>query len=216
VPGVAADEPNRPAIRVSDAERDAGVARLRDAAVDGRLTLEELANRTEAAYSATDRAQLEQLLTDLPAPVPASSQPPRRWFFGIMGGDTLRGPMRLAGECRIVNIMGGTDLDLSQATIQGGELTVQIISVMGGSTINVPHGVQVERTGFSLMGGDTVKAAEEPPPDAPVIRIRSFNLMGGSTIRRGKPRPSRWPWQRKAEPLPDPERRPPSLSDPDG
>ena len=184
---MASDERDHPAVRVSDAERDAAVGRLKGAAVEGRLTLEELADRTGAAYSATDRTDLEQVLTDLPAPASAPSErAPRRWFLGILGGDTIRGPTRVAGECRIVNFMGGTDLDLSQAIVSGGELTVRIVSVMGGATIRVPHGVHVERTGLSLMGGDKVEAAKGPPPprDAPVIRIRSFNLMGGNTIRR--------------------------------
>jgi hypothetical protein len=192
--GVTPDQPDRPALRVSDAERDAAAARLKNAAVEGRLTLEELADRTGAVLAATDRAELDALLTDLPAPVPASSErAPRRWFFGIMGGDTIRGPTRIAGESRMLNFMGGTDLDLSQAIVPGGVLTLQIVSVMGGSRIRVPRGVHVEHSGFSLMGGDTVKAAEDEPPspDAPVIRIRSFNLMGGSTISRGSAAGSR-------------------------
>ncbi|NLT04857.1 MAG: DUF1707 domain-containing protein, partial [Solirubrobacterales bacterium] len=162
-----------PAVRASDAERERTVARLRDAAAEGRLTLEELADRTGAAYEATARGELERIVADLPAapPRPAAA-PPRRTFVGVMGGDDLRGPIRLAGECTIVNVMGGVDLDLSQATIEGGDLTIRIVSIMGGSTIRVPPGVHVERSGFSLMGGDSVKLPEGPlPPDAPVVRI---------------------------------------------
>jgi Domain of unknown function (DUF1707)/Cell wall-active antibiotics response 4TMS YvqF len=192
-------------VRASDAEREAVTERLRDAAAEGRVTLEELADRTEAAFGASTRAELDQLVSDLPAARPAREpeRAPRRWFFGIMGGDTLRGPMRLAGTCTIVNLMGGTDLDLSQARIEDGELTLRIVSIMGGSTIHVPHGVNVERTGFSLMGGDDVATGEEPfpPPDAPVVRVRAFNLMGGNDIKRGAPRPRRWPWlERPPEP----------------
>jgi Domain of unknown function (DUF1707) len=39
-------------VRASDAEREATVVRLRDAAAEGRLTLEELAERVEAADGA--------------------------------------------------------------------------------------------------------------------------------------------------------------------
>jgi hypothetical protein len=93
--------------------------------------------------------------------------------------------MRLSGECRIVNVMGGVDLDLSQATIEGGSLTIRIFSIMGGSTIRVPDGVRIERSGFSLMGGDGIARFDGPPPgdDAPVIHIRSFNLMGGNSVK---------------------------------
>jgi hypothetical protein len=186
-----------PAVRVSDAERERAVVRLRDAAVEGRLTLEELADRTEAAYAAAEQEHLQQLLDDLPAPAPAPSAG-RRWFFGVMGGSTLSGRLRIAGEARIVNVMGGTDLDLSQATLADGELTLTIVSIMGGSTIHVPHGVHVEHSGFSLMGGDKVEGSDDrPPPDAPTIRIRSFALMGGNDVRRGASRPWRWSWQRR-------------------
>jgi hypothetical protein len=187
-------------VRASDAEREAVGERLRDAAAEGRLTLEELADRSDAAYGGTDRAELDRLVADLPAkPAPRESERgPRRWFFGVMGGDDLAGPMRLAGTCTIVNLMGGTDLDLSQARIEGGELTLRVVSIMGGSTIRVPHGVHVERTGLSLMGGDDVDPSEEPlpPPDAPVIRIRVFNLMGGNDIKRGPRRGRAQPTRR--------------------
>ena len=38
--------------RASDAERERAVGRLREAATEGRLTLEELADRTGLAYGA--------------------------------------------------------------------------------------------------------------------------------------------------------------------
>ncbi|MDT7731764.1 MAG: hypothetical protein QOK45_2017 [Mycobacterium sp.] len=53
-------------LRVSDAERDAVVARLARALRDGRLTLAEFEERSEAAYAAKTHAQLEILTTDLP------------------------------------------------------------------------------------------------------------------------------------------------------
>ena len=45
-------------VRASDAEREAVVERLRVATVEGRLTLSELTERTEAAYTATTRGEL--------------------------------------------------------------------------------------------------------------------------------------------------------------
>ena len=191
-------------MRASDAEREGVNERLRDAAAEGRLTLEELADRSEAAYGATNRAELEQLTADLPEPARTAAPTPvertaRRWFLGITGGDTVRGPTRLAGRSTIVNLMGGVDLDLSQATLEDGALTLRIVSIMGGSTIRVPHGVHVDRSGLSIMGGDRVTVGDVPAPDAPVVRIRVFNLMAGNTIEQGPPRPARWPWLQRPE-----------------
>ncbi|WP_433226930.1 DUF1707 SHOCT-like domain-containing protein [Microtetraspora malaysiensis] len=68
-------------MRASDAEREAVVERLREASVDGRLTLAELTERTEAAYLARTHAELAQITADLPGarprprPHPPTSRP---------------------------------------------------------------------------------------------------------------------------------------------
>jgi hypothetical protein len=65
-------------MRASDAEREETVAALRAAAGEGRLTVEELDERTTAAYAAVTRGDLARLLHDLPiAPVP-EPRPRRR------------------------------------------------------------------------------------------------------------------------------------------
>ena len=65
---------NEPALRASDADRELTAERLRTAAVEGRLTPEELEQRLEAALAAGTYGELELLVADLPAPTP----PPRR------------------------------------------------------------------------------------------------------------------------------------------
>jgi Domain of unknown function (DUF1707) len=57
-------EPN---LRVSDAERDAAVERLRSAGADGRLATDELEQRVSGALGARTRGDLDALLADLPA-----------------------------------------------------------------------------------------------------------------------------------------------------
>ena len=64
--------------RASDAEREQVVARLRDASAEGRLTLEELADRTALAYTARSRTRSSRRLTDdLPAALAPSSRASR-------------------------------------------------------------------------------------------------------------------------------------------
>lgn len=62
-------------MRVSDADREAIAARLRDNYAEGRLTQDELDERVSAALSAKTFGDLRPLTTDLPGPVPAP--PPR-------------------------------------------------------------------------------------------------------------------------------------------
>jgi Domain of unknown function (DUF1707) len=58
-------------IRASDAEREQTVTLLRAAVAEGRLSLEELDERTATAYAAATRGELEQLVDDLPRELPA-------------------------------------------------------------------------------------------------------------------------------------------------
>ncbi len=186
-----------PAVRASDAEREAVVARLQTAAGEGRLALEELAERLDRALSAATRAELEVLTADLPeqaAPaVPAAKA--RRWVVGIMGGGTQKGRWRIASRCNVVNVMGGADLDLTGAVVEGPETEIQVFSLMGGSDIVVPDGVHVELSGFAFMGGNDLRLddAPPPPPGAPVVRVRAWSIMGGTDVKRGRPRTRRGP-----------------------
>ena len=52
-------------LRIGYAERDAAVAQLRDAAAEGRLTLDELEGRIGSALAARTRDELRLLLADL-------------------------------------------------------------------------------------------------------------------------------------------------------
>jgi hypothetical protein len=53
-------------VRLSDSERHAVVQRLNDGYADGRLSLDELNERVDAAYGATTRGDVVALTTDLP------------------------------------------------------------------------------------------------------------------------------------------------------
>ncbi|MET0836747.1 MAG: DUF1707 domain-containing protein [Thermoleophilaceae bacterium] len=65
-----------PALRASDADREVAAERLRAAAVEGRLTPDELEQRLEAALGGGTYGELEALVADLPPPPP--SDRPRR------------------------------------------------------------------------------------------------------------------------------------------
>ena len=69
----------RPSLRASDADRERFVETLRQHHVEGRLTADELAERTERAYAARTLGDLDALGTDLPPLTPPAPPPgPRR------------------------------------------------------------------------------------------------------------------------------------------
>ena len=178
-------------LRASDAERERTMELLRAAAGDGRLTLEELAERVEGALVAKTRDALEPLTADLPEPAAAAParRPGKRWIVGIMGGGDHKGRWRIAARATVVNIMGGADLDLRDALIDSNETVITVVSVMGGSDIIVPEGVEVELGGIALMGGNDLKVeGPRPRPGAPVVRVRAFSLMGGTDVKTKRTR----------------------------
>jgi uncharacterized membrane protein len=70
-------------LRASDAERERAAEILRRHHADGRLTTDELEERTERAYAATTLGDLDQLFGDLPRFRTPEGQrrPPRLWVW---------------------------------------------------------------------------------------------------------------------------------------
>src|SRR4051812_14186334 len=78
-------------MRASDRERESVVAVLRMAAAEGRLTVEELEQRTAAAYAAATRGDLGTLLDDIPSSE-LEAPPPRGGARAARGRPLRRGP----------------------------------------------------------------------------------------------------------------------------
>jgi hypothetical protein len=190
LPGVG--EP-KPELRVSDADREATVVRLREAGGEGRLTLEELAERVERADAARTWSDLEALTADLPASSGATTLPDtprkeRRWVVAIMGGEQRKGRWRPSRRTNAIAVMGGVDIDLREAELADGA-EILAIPVLGAITVTVPESVSVEMSGFALLGGNAGPDDKVLPlPNSPVVRVRAFSLMGGVVVERKKAR----------------------------
>lgn len=182
-----ADAPPADAVRASDAEREAVVEWLRVASVEGRLTFEELTERTEAAFLAVTRGDLERITTDLPgmgAPGanPAPLQVQRR-FTAIMGDCKERIVGRIDERLEALSVMGDVVLDLRGAQVPKGEVCIAATAVMGDVKIIVPDGVAVELTGYAFMGDRKVSVREAPPGSrVPVVRVAAHAVMGDIRI----------------------------------
>jgi hypothetical protein len=205
-----------PELRASDAEREETVEVLRRAAADGRLDVEELDERLGAVYTVRTRRELELLIADVSiAPLAADGtlmDPDKRggltvkrgpggdrWVISIMSGHDKRGRWRLAPRCTVVNVLGGSEIDLNDAELSDPVTEINMYSFMGGATIRVPHGVEVHVSNFALMGGNGVKLGDEvTPPGAPVIRIRLVSIMAGAEVTRGR-KPTRAERKRERE-----------------
>ena len=202
--GMSGSSESFPELRASDADRERVVEVLRHAASAGQLTAEELEERVASASAARTRSELERLTADVSAeplhdPALASTgavgggvrvregQGGTRWVVSIMGGHDKRGRWRVAPRATVLNIMGGSEIDLNDAELSGPLTNLNVYSFMGGGEVRVPHGVDVHVSGFALMGGNDVKLGDEVAPlGAPTIDIRLVSIMGGSEVARGR------------------------------
>jgi hypothetical protein len=186
-----------PQIRASDDERDRTTRRLTEAVGDGRLTLDEFIQRVDAVYAATTRGELDTITADLPTS--AEPSPPatgtvearskRRWKVAIMGGSELKGRWRVPAKSGHFALMGGSKIDLRDATLEASEIEITLVSIMGGNEVVVPRGVRVQVDATNIMGGNDVQVDESTVvPHSPVVHLRTYSFMGGNTVRNPRQR----------------------------
>jgi hypothetical protein len=174
-----------PAIRASDAERDATVARLREAMAEGRLTLDDFSQRTDTALNARTRDQLAEVVADLPAnPHYAATAFPAPWVVSVMGSAQRKGRWRVGHELHAVSIMGECKIDLREAIIDSPMIMIDALAIMGTVEVIVPEGVEVDLEGTAIMGSKTMRMSDAPARlGAPLVRITGLALMGEIKVR---------------------------------
>ncbi|MEV4459302.1 DUF1707 domain-containing protein [Microbispora sp. NPDC049633] len=205
-------------MRASDAERESVVERLRVASAEGRLTLAELTERTEAAYLAQTHGELAQVTADLPGAAPVSASAPvapaaggsrvRKWIVAVLGDAKRTGSWRIDDGIGAVCVMGDVVLDLREAEVRGREVDIVATCVMGDVKIIVPDGVDVELSGVTILGDKKVQVVEAPRGQAaPVVKVTAYVLMGdvkiigdsrADPIKRGWFAWSEW-WQERRQ-----------------
>jgi hypothetical protein len=191
-----------PELRASDADREHHAELLRRAAGEGRLTMDELDERLDTVYAARTHRELGALVADVIVPggysLPTAStgrqrMPVRKgesgqsWLVSIMSGRERKGHWRVNRTVNVINIMGGSELDLNDAELSDDVVEMTVFSLMGGADIRVPEGLNVELSDFAFMGGNSSHLGNErPDPGGPTLRLRLISIMGGSDVKRGR------------------------------
>ena len=203
---MSASEPSVPALRASDTERERAAAVLRDAMASGRLSVEELDARMQQVLGATTRAELERLVDDVlvppdgrhpiadeAVPVPAvgsrvavrSGEDGTRRIRSILGGSERKGRWRLAASCSVLNVLGGSKLDLSTVELASEQVELKVISVLGGAEIILPPRLNAEISELAILGGNDIDVGDErPDPGGPVVHLRLVSILGGAKVSR--------------------------------
>lgn len=190
------DGVDQPPLRATDADREHVIGLLRQASVDGRLTVEELADRAELAQDARTYDELTAITADL---LPGGALPVTPTGVGGVGGAlgerverhraTLssldrRGRWRLPHRSRYVATLGSVQLDLRQAIMPGPEVEIELKAVLGSAELLVPPGTDVRVSGGNVLGSCELHlGGEAPPPGAPIVHVVLAGALGSVEVR---------------------------------
>jgi hypothetical protein len=186
-------QPELPALRASDQDRDEATHRLQAAFAEGRLDDAEFDLRMRSALVAVTRPELDKLCADLPAAAasaPAATLPaPGRFAVAYKSAVRRGGRWRVPGRFTPVVYKGSGWIDLRAAELTEPVTTVVAVAYKSRIDILVPPGVRVEMDGFGVSKGWSAEEEQESllPADAPVVHVRGIAYKGTIETRTRPP-----------------------------
>jgi hypothetical protein len=194
-------------MRVSNDDRERVAQVLHNAMAEGRLTVTELEERLDKVYAAKTFGDLEPVVRDLPVgnvgaqlpvPVPQAALPvPSNRIGGrgtssgavaVMSGVDRKGVWTVSPTFTSFALMGGIEIDLTQARFEDAETTIQAFAFMGGIDIIVPDDIAVQVNGVGFMGAfeNHTRNQATPAPGAPLVKITGLAIWGGVDVKHRK------------------------------
>ncbi len=186
-----------PAVRASDADREAIVTRLQTAVGEGRIDLDEFGQRADAAYAAVTRAELDLLVADLPAnaprPVEIVGQRPAEEVSSVFGDITLT--VATSPPRRVSTMFGDIRIDLRGLRTDADRIDLHLHTVFGDIDVIVAEGVDAELRGRTVLGDRKVELAPvQRLAGTPLVVVHAKAVFGDLRLRSLAPgdSPSRW------------------------
>lgn len=146
-------------VLATDTERDQAIDRLRQACLDGRLTLAEYSQRLDKALTARTRGDLNALLADLAVPASQTSPPPStsvrkptRFVLAVFGSARQAGRWLAGRRIVAVSVLGSSSLDLRSARLDGAATEIIAVAIFGSVRVVVPPGAEVDCDGLAIFG----------------------------------------------------------------
>jgi hypothetical protein len=186
-----------PAVRASDADREAVVSRLQTAVGEGRIDLDEFGQRADAAYAAVTRPELDLLVADLPvnAPPPVQivgTRTPEE-VSSVFGDIVLTGGSTPPG--RATTVFGDIRIDLRGLRTGEDRIDLYVSTLFGDIDVIVAEGVDAELQGRTVFGDRKVSLAPvQRLAGTPLIVVHAKAVFGDLRLRSLAPgdSPSRW------------------------
>ena len=101
----------------------------------------------------------------------------------LLGGMKRRGDWQVSADTVAISLVGGVNLDLTDAKIGMPEVIITKVSLVGGVDVVVPQQVNVVVSGFNLFGGTHVEPGAGAD-GAPTLRICAYGIFGGVNVQR--------------------------------
>jgi len=190
-------------LRASHEDRDRVIEMLRVAAGDGRLTVEELDERVEIAFSARTYGELAALTRDLPttgqaiAPQGPTVPAPAKDLVRL---ETHSGNLSRVGRWVVprrieVRVTSGTiKLDFTEAAIAHRTIDIDANVRSGNLTIITKPGIAVDTDDVAIRSGN-VKVKAPWGNQVPVtVQINVSGRVGSGNIVARPPRRTFWDW----------------------
>ena len=178
------EQPGSSVVRASDADRDQTVEALAAASAEGRLSLEEYSQRSEAALQARTFGELTSLTADLPARPHSDAAPVPTKITAVLGNESRKGPWVVPAHLAVRSVLGDCHLEMQQAVIGQHVTTIDATVRFGSVTVFVPDGIDVRMNGRAVLGTKSSELRGEPAPGAPVIVVNCDVVCGAVTVRR--------------------------------
>lgn len=179
--------PDQPPGSVTEEDREQAVEVLQRAAADGRLPLEEFSDRVGMALAAETREQLASATADLDTAPPVGSTRTVSTVVTFLGDRRQVGRWLLPRSLRAIALLGDVHLDLRGVVVSDEVVEISAFTLLGDFSVDVPEGVEVELTGFDLLGDRELRLAPVARrAGTPLIRVRAYGLLGDVTVRTPK------------------------------
>jgi Domain of unknown function (DUF1707) len=187
-------------LRASHEDRDRVIEALRVAAGDGRLTVEELDERVEVAFSAKTYGELAVLTADLPTGIlPATSAAPvapkEVVRIDCRSGNAKRDgawvvPRRVEARVKSGNVV----LDFTRAVVTHQSIQIDADVRSGNITLITKPGIAVHTDDVEVRSGN-VRVKAPWGHDVPVtLQINVSGRVRSGNLTARPPRRSFWQW----------------------
>jgi len=105
----------------------------------------------------------------------------------ILGGFKRRITSKKFKGGSVLSVMGGFQIDLRQADMEGDSATIEAMSLMGGGEIKVPDEWLVSMEGISLFGAFVDETDQQPPTVSGTTQkrliMKGASLFGGIVVK---------------------------------